>query len=66
MTHNEEHLHVTVTAVRMVTEGHADRALLVCGTGIGLATAANKDPGVPAVTAHESFSVERAVLSNDA
>lgn len=46
--------------------GKADRALLICGTGLGVAIAANKVPGVRAVTAHDSFSVERAVLSNDA
>ena len=38
----------------------------MCGTGLGVAIAANKVPGVRAVTAHDSFSVERAVLSNDA
>ena len=32
----------------------------------GVAISANKVPGVRAVTAHDSFSVERAVLSNDA
>ncbi|MDZ7882794.1 MAG: ribose-5-phosphate isomerase [Mycobacterium sp.] len=58
--------HVAVTAARMVAEGQADRALLICGTGLGVAIAANKVPGVRAVTAHDSFSVERAVLSNNA
>jgi ribose 5-phosphate isomerase B len=58
--------HVAVTAARMIADGHADRALLVCGTGLGVAISANKVPGVRAVTAHDSFSVERAVLSNDA
>jgi len=58
--------HVAVMAARMVAEGVADRALLVCGTGLGVAIAANKVPGVRAVTAHDSFSVERAVLSNNA
>jgi ribose 5-phosphate isomerase B len=33
---------------------------------LGVAIAANKVPGVRAVTAHDSFSVERAVLSNNA
>ena len=50
----------------MIADGKADRALLVCGTGLGVAISANKVPGVRAVTAHDSFSVERAVLSNDA
>lgn len=58
--------HVAVTAARMVAEGRVDRALLVCGTGLGVAISANKVPGVRAVTAHDSYSVERSVLSNDA
>src|SRR6187551_4055343 len=58
--------HVAVAAARLVAEGKADRALLVCGTGLGVAISANKVPGIRAVTAHDSFSVERAVLSNDA
>ena len=58
--------HVAVKAARMVAEGKADRALLVCGTGLGVAISANKVPGVRAVTAHDGYSVERAVLSNDA
>src|SRR3712207_3062986 len=58
--------HVAVAAAKLVAEGKADRALLVCGTGLGVAISANKVTGVRAVTAHDSFSVERAVLSNDA
>ena len=58
--------HVAVTAARLVANGEADRALLVCGTGLGVAISANKVPGIRAVTAHDSFSVERSVLSNDA
>lgn len=58
--------HVAVAAARMVADGHADRALLVCGTGLGVAISANKLRGIRAVTAHDSYSVERAVLSNDA
>jgi ribose 5-phosphate isomerase B len=57
---------VAVTAAELIAAGQADRALLVCGTGLGVAISANKVPGIRAVTAHDSFSVERAVLSNDA
>jgi ribose 5-phosphate isomerase B len=57
---------VATTAAEMVARGEADRALLVCGTGLGVAIAANKVPGIRAVTAHDSYSVERSVLSNDA
>ncbi len=58
--------HVAVQAARMIAEGRADRALLVCGTGLGVAISANKVAGIRAVTAHDSYSVERSVLSNDA
>ncbi|PKS11397.1 hypothetical protein jhhlp_003160 [Lomentospora prolificans] len=53
-------------AAKLVANGTVDRAVLVCGTGLGVAIAANKVRGVRAVTAHDSFSVERAVLSNNA
>jgi len=57
---------VAIEAAERVARGDADRALLVCGTGLGVAIAANKVPGIRAVTAHDSFSVERSVLSNNA
>ena len=58
--------HPAVDASKLVTSGEADRALLICGTGLGVAISANKVPGIRAVTAHDPFSVERAVLSNNA
>ena len=58
--------HIAVAAARLVADGKADRALLICGTGLGVAIAANKVAGVRAVTAHDGFSVERSVLSNNA
>ncbi len=57
---------VAIAAARLVADGAADRALLICGTGLGVAIAANKVRGIRAVTAHDSYSVERAVLSNNA
>jgi ribose 5-phosphate isomerase B len=57
---------VAIAAAELVGAGDADRALLICGTGLGVAIAANKVPGIRAVTAHDSFSVERGVLSNNA
>ena len=61
-----DYARVAVEAARKVAAGEADRALLVCGTGMGMAIAANKVPGIRASVAHDSFSVERLVLSNDA
>lgn len=57
---------IAIQAAEMVAAGDADRGLLVCGTGLGVAIAANKVPGIRATTAHDSFSVERSVLSNNA
>ncbi|MBP1233336.1 ribose 5-phosphate isomerase B [Arthrobacter sp. PvP102] len=57
--------YVGISAGEMIKDGLADRAILFCGTGIGVAIAANKVEGIRAATAHDSFSVERSVLSND-
>lgn len=65
-TEDTAYPHVAVDAARKVADGEADRALLICGTGLGVAISANKVPGIRAVTAHDSYSVERAVLSNNA
>lgn len=57
---------VGIALATLIAEGRADRGLLICGTGLGMAISANKVPGVRAVTAHDCYSVERSVLSNDA
>jgi ribose 5-phosphate isomerase B len=54
-----------LAAAEAVAEGRADRAVLVCGTGIGMAIAANKVEGVRATVAHDSYSAERSIKSND-
>jgi ribose 5-phosphate isomerase B len=57
---------VAAEVAEAVARGEHDRALLVCGTGLGMAIAANKVPGVRAATAHDPYSAERARKSNDA
>jgi ribose 5-phosphate isomerase B len=57
---------VAAEVAEAVARGEHDRALLVCGTGLGMAITANKIPGVRAVTAHDAYSAERARKSNDA
>ncbi|MDO5034211.1 MAG: RpiB/LacA/LacB family sugar-phosphate isomerase [Actinomycetaceae bacterium] len=52
-------------AIQIAT-GVADRAVLVCGTGIGTAIAASTIPGVRAATAHDLYSVVGAVANYDA
>ncbi|MGI8867318.1 MAG: RpiB/LacA/LacB family sugar-phosphate isomerase [Mycobacteriales bacterium] len=56
---------VGLAAAATIAAGAADRALLVCGTGIGMAISANKVEGIRATVAHDAYSVQRSVLSND-
>jgi len=49
-----------------VVNGTYDRAVLVCGTGIGVCISANKVPGIRAALTHDTYSAERAALSNNA
>jgi ribose 5-phosphate isomerase B len=63
---HEDYPHVATRAAQMVAQGRVDRAILICGTGLGVAISANKVPGVRAVTAHDSYSVERSIRSNNA
>jgi ribose 5-phosphate isomerase B len=49
-----------------VARGDHDRAILVCGTGIGMAIAANKVPGVYAAVGHDAYSATKARTSNNA
>lgn len=51
---------------RAVASGDVDRAVLVCGTGLGMAIVANKVHGVRAAAVSDPYSAERAIKSNDA
>ena len=56
---------VAIMAAERIKSGDADRAIIICGTGIGVAIAANKVEGIRATVAHDSYSVERSILSNN-
>lgn len=49
-----------------VMAGDYDRAILVCGTGIGVQMAANKVPGIRAAQCHDTYSAAKASTSNNA
>ena len=49
-----------------VVAGEFDRAILVCGTGIGVCLAANKVPGIRAAQCHDTYSAGKAATSNNA
>lgn len=50
---------------RAVADGHAERGILVCGSGIGVSIAANKVPGVRAAVVGEPLSARLAREHND-
>jgi ribose 5-phosphate isomerase B len=53
-------------AARLVGDGQVQRAVLACGSGVGVAIVANKVAGVRAVNAHDPAEVEMARRHNDA
>ncbi len=57
---------IAFAAANAVAEGRCDRAVLICGTGIGMAITANKVHGIRAAQCHDTYSAERARKSNDA
>jgi ribose 5-phosphate isomerase B len=50
---------------RAVTDGRAERGVLVCGRGVGATVAANKVRGVRACLCHDSFSARQGVEDDD-
>lgn len=57
---------VSFLAAQAIRDGKADRGILVCGTGVGTAIAANKVEGVRAATAHDLVTVRGSVENYDA
>jgi ribose 5-phosphate isomerase B len=51
---------------REVAEGEAERGILICGTGLGMAISANKYPGIRAAPVHDDVTAELSRSHNDA
>lgn len=49
-----------------VSNGRADRGILICGTGIGMCIAANKFPGIRAAVVFDEFTARMSRAHNDA
>ncbi|MBK1783563.1 RpiB/LacA/LacB family sugar-phosphate isomerase [Prauserella cavernicola] len=56
---------VTFATCDLVRRGEADRAVLVCGTGVGAVIAANKIPGIRAGLGHDVYSAHQGVEHDD-
>jgi len=48
-----------------VREGRGERGVLICGSGVGAAVAANKLPGVRAAICHDTYSAHQGVEHDD-
>jgi ribose 5-phosphate isomerase B len=57
---------IAAKVAKAVLAGEYDRAILFCGTGIGVCISANKVPGIRAALTHDAYSAERAAKSNNA
>ena len=50
---------------RAVTDGRAERGVLICGSGVGVSVAANKITGVRAAICHDTYSAHQGVEHDD-
>lgn len=57
---------IAFNTAEAIKNGEIERAILICGTGIGMAISANKVKGVRAAQVHDPYSAERAQMSNNA
>jgi ribose 5-phosphate isomerase B len=56
---------VALKVARAVRDGEAERGVLVCGSGAGVAVAATKVPGIRAATVHDTYTAHQAVEHDD-
>lgn len=57
---------VALNVSMAVKEGRADRGILICGTGVGMAITANKVPGIRASQCPDIVTAYRSRFNNDA
>ena len=55
-----------VPACEAVVSGRCERAILICGTGVGMSMCANKVRGIRAACCSDTFSARMTRLHNDA
>ena len=50
---------------KALIDGQAERAVLICGSGVGASVSANKIPGIRAAVCHDSYSARQGVEHDD-
>ncbi|MEA2156050.1 MAG: ribose 5-phosphate isomerase [Solirubrobacteraceae bacterium] len=63
---HDDYPDVALAVGRAIASGEADRAVLVCGSGAGVAIAACKLPGVRAAVCHDHYTAGQCVTHDDA
>ena len=62
---DDDYPDLTVPVARAVIAGEAERGIVICGSGVGAAIAANKIPGVRASVCHDTYSARQGVEHDD-
>ncbi|MCX6558886.1 MAG: ribose 5-phosphate isomerase B [Candidatus Aminicenantes bacterium] len=60
-----DYVDLAEAAVSSVVAGGHDRAILVCGTGMGMSVVANKFPGIRATVCWNAYTAEMSRRHND-
>ena len=66
LSQNGYYADISKVVADSVLDGRNERAILFCGTGIGVCISANKVPDIRAALTHDTYSAERAAKSNNA
>lgn len=61
----DDYPHSAIAAGRAVTDGGHERAIVVCGSGAGIAVAAAKLNGIRAACCHDTYSAAQCVSHDD-
>ena len=63
--HSDDYPDFALAVARAVASGKADRGVVICGSGVGAAIAANKVRGVRAAVCHDTYSARQGVEHDD-